>query len=232
MIWSLKMDRITSSQPLWQARCWGSWILTPCSLPFVRLALWADCLLLWGLVLAVLPPLFQLEVNEFPHHPGLCQADSCQTSHPKGRRRHPLRAAKSNLTCEQENISRATRHSCYPSSGLAWWWAHWSCPPLEKSPGFLYGVARSQTSALRVWGWGGGQWQTAAPTEWNWKRRERRARIRLFRSEPPNTNWTNIKAIHTPSACSHRWSRRGVKRGTGAPPGSEGPATPGPAGGG
>ncbi len=66
--------------------CWGSWTLTPCGLPFVRLALRADRLLLRGLVLAVLPPLFQLEVNEFPHHPSLCQADGCQTSHPEGRR--------------------------------------------------------------------------------------------------------------------------------------------------
>lgn len=97
MIWSLRTDRVTSKQPGSQTRCWGSWILTPCRLPFVRLALWADCLLLWGLVLAVLPPLFQLEVNEFPHHPGLCQADSCQTSHPKGWRGHPLRTAKAIL---------------------------------------------------------------------------------------------------------------------------------------
>ena len=69
----------------------GQWALTPCWFPFVRLALWADrCrrrLLLGRLVLAVLPPLLQLEVNEFPHHPGLCQADSCQTSHPEGERR-------------------------------------------------------------------------------------------------------------------------------------------------
>ena len=97
MIWSLRTDRITSSHPGRHTKCWGSWILTPCRLPFVRLALWADCLLLWGLVLAVLPPFFQLEVNEFPHHPGLCQADSCQTSHPKGWRGHPLRTAKAIL---------------------------------------------------------------------------------------------------------------------------------------
>lgn len=57
--------------------------LTPRRISFVRLALRADCFLLRGLVLAVLPPLFQLEINELPHHPGLRQADSCQTSHPK-----------------------------------------------------------------------------------------------------------------------------------------------------
>lgn len=60
--------------------------LTPRRIPFVRLALRADRFLLRGLVLAVLPPLFQLEINELPHHPGLRQADSCQTSHPEGRR--------------------------------------------------------------------------------------------------------------------------------------------------
>lgn len=49
----------------------------------MRFAFRADCFLLRGLVLAVLPPLFQLEVNEFPHHPGLRQADCCQTSHPE-----------------------------------------------------------------------------------------------------------------------------------------------------
>lgn len=49
----------------------------------MRLALRADRLLLRGLDLAVLPPLFQLEVDEFPHHPGLRQADRCQTSHPE-----------------------------------------------------------------------------------------------------------------------------------------------------
>lgn len=33
----------------------------------------------------MLPPLFQLEVNEFPHHPSLRQADCRQTSHPYGK---------------------------------------------------------------------------------------------------------------------------------------------------
>lgn len=50
----------------------------------MRLALRAHRLLLGGLVLAVLPPLLQLEVNEFPHHPSLGQADGCQTGHPYG----------------------------------------------------------------------------------------------------------------------------------------------------
>lgn len=47
------------------------------------LVLWTDCFLFCGLVLAVLPPLFQLEVDEFPHHPGLRQADGRQAGHPE-----------------------------------------------------------------------------------------------------------------------------------------------------
>lgn len=63
----------------------GGGRLTPGRLSFVRLVLRTDGFLFGRLVLAVLPPLFQLEIDEFPHHPGLRQADSSQTSHPGGR---------------------------------------------------------------------------------------------------------------------------------------------------
>lgn len=56
--------------------------LTSGRFPFGRFALGADRLPLGGLGLAVLPPLLQLEVDEFPHHPGLCEADSGQAGHP------------------------------------------------------------------------------------------------------------------------------------------------------
>ena len=61
--------------------------LTPRRLPLVRLALGTGCLLLGPLVLTVLPPLFQLKVYKFPHHPGLCEADSSQAGHPTGRKK-------------------------------------------------------------------------------------------------------------------------------------------------
>lgn len=50
----------------------------------MRLGLLAERLLLGCLILTVLPPLLQLEINELPHHPGLSQADRCQARHPKG----------------------------------------------------------------------------------------------------------------------------------------------------
>jgi len=56
--------------------------LTPSRLPLVGLVLGAGGPLLGRLVLTVLPPLLQLEVDEFPHHPGLREADSRQARHP------------------------------------------------------------------------------------------------------------------------------------------------------
>ena len=66
--------------------------LTPRRLPLVRLALGTGGLLLEPLVLTVLPPLFELKVYKFPHHPGLCEADSSQAGHPTERKKkkvHP-----------------------------------------------------------------------------------------------------------------------------------------------
>ena len=60
--------------------------LTPRRLPLVRLALGTGGLLLGPLDLTVLPPLFQLKVYKFPHHPGLCEADSSQAGHPMERK--------------------------------------------------------------------------------------------------------------------------------------------------
>lgn len=60
------------------------------------LVLWTDCFLLRSLVLTVLPPLFQLKVDEFPHHPGLRQADGRQAGHPERKtqlKRSDFRAA-------------------------------------------------------------------------------------------------------------------------------------------